>query len=133
MPSTWEGFYILKFLYMLIMVMKMVDVELANRYVIYDLVVRTLERDKEHLNKLKTGQLFESMYDETIKIAREERILIKQLMKNVDLRLDKEDRVDDLITSFDFIQKGMLRNLRYTNIALRNHTMKEIGKLFYMV
>lgn len=111
----------------------MVDVELANRYVIYDLVVRTLERDKEHLCKLKTGQLFESKFDETIKLAREELKFIKQLMKQGDLRLDKEDRLDELITSFDFIQKGILRNLRYTNIALRNHTLREIGKLFNMV
>lgn len=96
-------------------------------------MVRTLEGVKEHLVNLKTGQLFESMFDETIKLAKEERKLIKNLMKDVDLRLDKEDRADDLITSFDFIQNGILRNLRYTNIDLRNHTLREIGKLFNIV
>lgn len=113
--------------------MIMVDFELADQYILYDLVVRTLEYDLDHLSGLKTGKIILPLYESTLQMAKQELLLMKQQMKKADLRLDQEIREDEITTEFHFLQRGYFQKIRYTNIALRNRTIREIDKLMRLV
>lgn len=106
-----------------------VDYELADKYILYDLVVRTLELDISRLNNLKTGKLLVENYERIFSIAKSELQLIKEQMKKSDLKLDNETREDELITEYHFTQRGYFQKIRYTNFTLRNRTLNEIEKL----
>lgn len=41
-------------------------------------------------------------------------------------------KLDDEVTLYYFVQNGGEHEYRYANIALRNHTYKELKKLFVM-
>lgn len=106
-----------------------VDFELADKYILYDLVVRTLELDISRLSNLKTGKLLVENYERVLGVAKQELLLIKEQMKKADMKIDNEVREDELITEFHFTQRGYFQKIRYTNLTLRNRTLNEIEKL----
>ena len=107
----------------------LINHDLAHRYIILDLVIRTLERDLQHLNDLKTKEVITKLYERAVIQAREELKHTQKEMHREGLRMSNVRREDELITVYTVIQKGLSNELRYISYALRNHTLTEIERL----
>lgn len=92
-------------------------------------MIRTLERDRQHIEVFKTKVVMGKFFDQAIRKARDELLAIKNEMGKIGLRKQDERKLDDTVTIYSFVQRGISDELRYMNYALRNHTMKEIERL----
>ena len=92
-------------------------------------MIRTLERDRQHIESFKTKDVMDKFFEQAIRKARDELLAIKNEMGKIGLRKQDERKLDDMVTVYNFVQLGISDELRYFNHALRNHTMKEIERL----
>lgn len=102
---------------------------LAHKFIITELMVRTLERDRQHLEAFKIKNVMDKFFEQKIREAKDELLTIKNEMGKIGLRKQDERKIDDTVTVYSFVQRGISDELRYMNYALRNHTMKEIERL----
>lgn len=98
--------------------------ELAHRFIITELMIRTLERDRKHIDTFKMKLVMEKLLEKAIEDAKSELLGIRNEMGKIGLKLQAESKIDDTITVYSFVQRGISENVRYSNYALRNHTMK---------
>lgn len=110
-------------------VLNTINRELAHKYIITELMIRTLERDRQHTGVFKTKDVLDKIFEQTIRKARDELLALKNEMGKIGLRMQDEKRLDETVTVYIFVERGLSAELRYMNYALRNHTMKEIERL----
>ena len=110
-------------------VLNSIDRELAHKYIITELMIRTLERDRQYVEAFKMKDVMDKLFEQAIRKAKDELLALKIEMGKIGLRMQEEKRLDDMVTVYHFAQRGMSAELRYMNYALRNHTMKEIERL----
>ena len=103
--------------------------ELAHKYIITELMIRTLERDRQHTKAFKMKDVMDKFFEQAIRKAKDELLALKNEMGKIGLRMQDEKRLDDTVTVYIFVERGLSAELRYMNYALRNHTMKEIERL----
>ena len=106
-----------------------IDRELAHKYIITELMIRTLERDRQHTEAFKMKDVMDKLFEQAIRKAKDELLVLKNQMGKIGLRIQEEKRLDDTVTIYTFVERGLSAELRYMNYALRNHTMKEIERL----
>lgn len=92
-------------------------------------MIRTLERDRQHVEAFKTKDVMDKFFDQAIRKAKDELMTLKNEMGKIGLRKQDERKLDDTVIVYYFVQRGISDELRYMNYALRNHTMKEIERL----
>ena len=109
--------------------MNKINHDLAHKYIITELMIRTLERDRQHVEVFKAKDVMDKFFDQAIRNAKDELLALKNEMGKIGLRKQDEKRLDDAVTVYYFVQRGISDELRYMNYALRNHTMKEIERL----
>ena len=110
-------------------VLNSIDRELAHKYIITELMIRTLERDRQHTESFKMKGVMDKFFEQAIRKAKDELLALKNEMGKIGLRMQEEKRLDDTVTVYTFVERGLSAELRYMNYALRNHTMKEIERL----
>ena len=110
-------------------VLNTIDRELAHKYIITELMIRTLERDRQHTEAFKMKDVMDKFFEQAIRKAKDELLALKNEMGKIGLRMQEEKRIDDTVTVYTFVERGLSAELRYMNYALRNHTMKEIERL----
>lgn len=110
-------------------VLNTIDRELAHKYIITELMIRTLERDRQHTEAFKMKDVMDKFFEQAIRKAKDELLALKNEMGKIGLRKQEEKRLDDTVTVYTFVERGLSAELRYMNYALRNHTMKEIERL----
>lgn len=110
-------------------VLNTIDRELAHKYIITELMIRTLERDRQHVEAFKTKDVMDKFFEQAIRKAKDELLALKNEMGKIGLRMQEEKRLDETVTVYTFVERGLSAELRYMNYALRNHTMKEIERL----
>ncbi len=110
-------------------VLNTIDRELAHKYIITELMIRTLERDRQHTEAFKMKDVMDKFFEQAIRKAKDELLALKNEMGKIGLRMQEEKRLDDTVTVYTFVERGLSAELRYMNYALRNHTMKEIERL----
>lgn len=110
-------------------VLNTIDRELAHKYIITELMIRTLERDRHHTEAFKMKDVMDKFFEQAIRKAKDELLALKNEMGKIGLRMQEETRLDDTVTVYTFVERGLSAELRYMNYALRNHTMKEIERL----
>ena len=110
-------------------VLNTIDRELAHKYIITELMIRTLERDRQHTESFKMKDVMDKFFEQAIRKAKDELLALKNEMGKIGLRMQEEKRLDDTVTVYTFVERGLSAELRYMNYALRNHTMKEIERL----
>ncbi|MGA4519578.1 hypothetical protein ACPA0F_20180 [Solibacillus silvestris] len=110
-------------------VLNTIDRELAHKYIITELMIRTLERDRQHTEAFKMKGVMDKFFEQAIRQAKDELLALKNEMGKIGLRMQEEKRLDDTVTVYTFVERGLSAELRYMNYALRNHTMKEIERL----
>ncbi|WP_158310112.1 hypothetical protein [Solibacillus silvestris] len=110
-------------------VLNTINRELAHKYIITELMIRTLERDRQHTEAFKMKDVMDKLFEQAIRKAKDELLALKNEMGKIGLRKQDEKKLDDTVTVYYFVQRGISDELRYMNYALRNHTMKEIERL----
>lgn len=102
--------------------------ELIHRQIIIDLTIRTLERDRKHIADFKMQRAFETWFDTKITELHNE-------LKNTKVELGRNgtkiqsSKPDSDFTVYTVLEKGIVSEKRYANIALKNHCENEIKKL----
>lgn len=105
--------------------------ELWHRQIIIDLTIRTLQRDLNYISSLKTSRVYELWIHTQTKELHEELKKIKQHLSRHDSRLLSEKQNKETnFTEYQFLEKGNLQTLNYSNIALRNWVDEELKRLF---
>lgn len=110
----------------------MINIEqrkLVHKQIILDLTIRTLERDRQLINHLKSEIALNAWFMEKIKQVMREKINIKRQLYKQGIRIENEKKEDDFATSYEILCKGTTEIIRYSNIALRNWTNEEIKRL----
>lgn len=102
--------------------------DLIHRQIILDLTIRTLERDRKHLNDLKMKVAFELWMDKSIKDLKELLKTMKSQLSRQGIKIQSEI-VEEGFTVYTILDKGKAFERRYNNIALRNWCEEEIKRL----
>jgi len=104
------------------------NIELIHRQIVIDLTIRTLEHDRKHLSHFKMSRAFEMWFD--LKIME-----LHADLKKVKLELGKRGakvqshKVEGDFTIFTVVEKGVVSNKNYMNIALKNWCEEETKRL----
>lgn len=102
--------------------------ELIHRQIIIDLTIRTLEHDRKRIADFKMQRAFEMWFDTKI-------IELHNELKNTKVELGRNgtniqsSKPDADFTVYIVLEKGIVSEKRYANIALKNHCENEIKKL----
>ena len=79
--------------------------DLAHKYIITELVIRTLERDRQHVGVFETKDVMDK-FGQVIRKAKDELMTIKNEMGKIGLQ--DERKLDDTVTVYSFMQRGIL-------------------------
>lgn len=102
---------------------------LVHRQIILDMTIRTLERDRKYVDQFKVKFAFEEWIDEKIKELKHDLNKVKSQLYKQGTKIQSEERIDELITEFTILFRGMTYKRRYMNIALRNWVNEEAKRL----
>lgn len=105
------------------------NVELVHRQIILDLTIRTLERDRKHLTDLKINRALELWMEQKVKELQNDLRRVKAELGKNGVKIQSENRVDNLITEYVIIERGQNFERRYMNIALKNWVDEEVKRL----
>lgn len=102
-----------------------------HRYIILELFLKTLERDKNHLNGLKMGKILEEWYDLKINETFQEFKKLKDYLYKKGCKIEKHSS-DDFMTRYFVLFRGMDETRSYNNFALRNWVTEEMRRVLGM-
>lgn len=102
-----------------------------HRYIVLELFLKTLERDRKHLSQLKMGSVFEEWYDVKINETFQEFKKMKDFLYKKGCKVEKKSS-DDFITEYFILFRGMDETRSYGNIALRNWVSQEMKRVLGM-
>ncbi|WP_332647712.1 hypothetical protein [Lysinibacillus sp. 54212] len=105
--------------------------EEISRYVTLEVLLRTLERDKNYLTSLKMSEVFNEWYQLKVNEVYEEFKNVKKTLYNAGCRIDKGEN-DGVITQYFVLICGKTEESRYSNITLKNRVTNEMRKLLGM-
>lgn len=110
--------------------LKPTEGNLAHAFIIKDLVVRTLELDLERLVNLKGGAVYVKLF---VRVIKEQRTALLQLKNDLAVHrviYQGAKKAPEDITLYYFVQNGAEHEYRYSNLALRNQTFRELEVIF---
>ena len=70
------------------------------------------------------------MYEKVLMKVRNEQTENKRRLAAKSTYFQSEYKIDEQFTAFTFTVKGGVHEMRYANYALRNHTLKELERIF---
>lgn len=91
--------------------------------------MRTLERERKHLNDLKMKAVFDLWMDAKVKELHEEFKTVRTQLNRQGIKIQPEKRLDENFTQYAVLARGMLYERKYANIALHNWCQEEIKRL----
>ena len=102
-----------------------------HNYIILDMTLKTLERDRRYIGQLKMAAVFEEWYDLQNKRVFEEMKANRDLLYKAGCKVEKTG-ADDLVTEYTILFRGHSEIRRYSNIAIRNWVQEEMKRLLGM-
>lgn len=102
--------------------------EIIHRQIVIDLTIRTLERERKHLNDFKMKNAFALWIDKNNKELKENLRDIKNQLSRHGVKIQSEVVVGEF-TVYTIIDKGRAYERRYNNIALRNWCEEEVKRV----
>lgn len=102
-----------------------------HRYIVLEMFLKTLERDKNHLSQLKMGNVLEEWYDSKINEIFHEFKKMKDSLYKKGCKIDKQ-KSDDMMTYYFILYRGYEETRSYGNIALRNWVAQEMKRVLGM-
>lgn len=108
--------------------------ELSNnihRYIVLEMFLKTLERDRDHLTELKMGTVLEEWYNSKINETFQEFIKLRVFLYTKGCKIEKQ-KSDDFMTYYFILFRGYDETRSYSNIALRNWVSEEMKRVLGM-
>ncbi|SOC27551.1 hypothetical protein SAMN05880501_12316 [Ureibacillus xyleni] len=102
--------------------------EIIHKQIILDLTIRTLERERKHLDDLKMKNAFELWMEAKIKELQQDLRAVKYELGKLGVKVQSE-KWDSTFTEYTILERGAVYQKRYSNIALRNWTDEEVKRL----
>lgn len=102
-----------------------------HRYIVLELFLKTLERDRNNLSQLKMGNILEEWYDQNINEIFHEFKKTKDYLYKQGCKIEKKSS-DDFMTYYFVLFRGFDETRSYGNIALRNWVAQEMKRLLGM-
>ncbi|MEK4629045.1 hypothetical protein MKZ17_12635 [Solibacillus sp. FSL R7-0682] len=108
--------------------------ELSNdihRFIILEVLLKTLERDQQYLNVLKMGDVFTEWYTLKNNETFEEFKNVKSKLNKAGCKIEKVNN-DGVFTEYMIVIRGKTDKRTYSNIALRKWVREELKRLLNM-
>lgn len=102
-----------------------------HKYIVLELFLKTLERDRNHLSHLKMGKIIEEWYDLKINETFQEFKKTKDFLYKKGCKIEKQ-KSDEFMSYYFILFRGFNETRSYGNIALRNWVAQEMKKILGM-
>ena len=102
-----------------------------HRYIVLELFLKTLERDRDHISELKMKDIFEAWYESKINETFQEFKKLRDFLYKKGCKIEKQ-KSDDFITYYFILFRGYDETRSYSNIALRNWVSEEMKRVLGM-
>lgn len=102
---------------------------LIHKYIILDLTLRALEKDRTQLVNFKMQHAFEEWFDTKMNEAHAELLAAKKELGKHGIKIQSEKRINEFKTDYTIVEKGAVHVLNYSNVALKNWTGEEVKRL----
>lgn len=105
--------------------------EEIHSYIISELFLKTLERDRQYLPQLKMHTALDKWYEMKINEVFNELKSNRNFLYKKGCKIEKL-RKDDFATEYQVLFRGKSETRRYVNIALRNWVQEEMKRVLGM-
>lgn len=102
-----------------------------HRYIILEMTLKTLERDRQHLSVLKMHRVLDAWYELKINQVFNELKANRDFLYKKGCKVEKQS-TDDFMTNYFILFRGYDETRSYSNIALRNWVAQEMKRLLGM-
>ncbi|MFL0584738.1 hypothetical protein ACH0B6_19390 [Solibacillus silvestris] len=102
-----------------------------HRYIVLELFLKTLERDRDQISKLKMKDVFEEWYNSKINETFQEFKKLRDFLYKKGCKIEKQ-KSDDFMTYYFILFRGYDETRSYSNIALRNWVSEEMKRVLGM-
>lgn len=102
-----------------------------HRYIVLELFLKTLERDRDHISKLKMKDVFDAWYELKINETFQEFKKLRDFLYKKGCKIEKQ-KSDDFMTYYFILFRGFDETRSYSNIALRNWVSEEMKRVLGM-
>ncbi|MER2154804.1 MAG: hypothetical protein ABS917_11465 [Solibacillus sp.] len=102
-----------------------------HRYIVLELFLKTLERDRDHVSHLKMRDVLEEWYNSKINDTFQEFKKLRDFLYKKGCKIEKH-KSDEMMTYYFILFRGYDETRSYSNIALRNWVAEEMKRLLGM-
>ena len=102
-----------------------------HRYIVLELFLKTLERDRDYISKLKMKDVFDAWYELKINETFQEFKKLRDFLYKEGCKIEKQ-KSDDFMTYYFILFRGFDETRSYSNIALRNWVSEEMKRVLGM-
>ena len=102
-----------------------------HRYIVLELFLKTLERDRDHITHLKMKDVVEEWYNSKINETFQEFKKLRDFLYKKGCKIEKQ-KSDDFMTYYFILFRGYDETRSYSNIALRNWVSEEMKRVLGM-
>lgn len=102
-----------------------------HRYIVLEVFLKTLERNRDHLSQLKMKDVFEEWYNSKINETFQELKNLRDFLYKKGCKIEKQ-KSDEMMTYYFVLFRGYDETRSYSNIALRNWVSEEMKRLLGM-
>lgn len=102
-----------------------------HRYIVLEMFLKTLERDRDHTSKLKMKDVFDAWYESKINETFQEFKKLRDFLYKKGCKIEKQ-KSDDFMTYYFILFRGYDETRSYSNIALRNWVTEEMKRVLGM-
>lgn len=99
-----------------------------QRFIILEMTLKTLERDRQHLSVLKMHRALDAWYELNINQVFNELKATRDYLYKKGCKIEKQGS-DEFMTEYFILFRGMDETRNYSNIALRNWVGEEMKRL----
>lgn len=102
-----------------------------HRYIVLELFLKTLERDRDYISQLKMRDVFDEWYNSKINETFQEFKRLRDSLYKKGCKIEKQ-KSDDFMTYYFILFRGYDETRSYSNIALRNWVSEEMKRILGM-
>ena len=88
--------------------------QLYDKFIINDLVLKTLEIDRNKIGDFKMHLALENWFKVAIEKTNEDGVRIREVLRKAGIKFDNFKKVADLITDYYFKEQGQATYVRYS-------------------
>ena len=104
------------------------NILLIHKQIVMELTIRVLENDRKHLSHFKMSRAFELWFDSKIMELHGELKKVKSELSKRGAKIQSH-KVEGDFTIYTVVEKGVVSNKNYMNIALKNWCEEETKRL----